>query len=146
MAEVALRCELFPDQPLAFLEPPGAAPDPTEWRALVAGLLPDAGDVKLVLCCGSTGFGSQAPAIRAAASVAEAIRASRERASLTGLAAQHHDAVLAAAAATLAGLDDRGWRWLVDQPFGLPAARLGGDAIADRSGGFDPLAAGAARP
>ena len=52
VAEVALRRELLPAHPLAFLEPPASAIPAAEWQALMAGLLPDAGDVKLLLCCG----------------------------------------------------------------------------------------------
>jgi hypothetical protein len=145
LAEVALRRELFPAQSLAFLEPSvsGAAAD--GWMALVAGMLPDAGAVRLLLCCASSGFAARSQAMRSAMDVAEAIRTSRTRPELTGLAAQHRDRTLAAAAATLRGLEDQGWRWLVDQPFGLPAVRLGAEAVADRTSGLDVLDPTAAR-
>ena len=142
VAEVAVRRELLPNHPLAFLEPSGDVAAAGEWQALVAGLLPDAGDVKLLLCSESKGFAARSGALRAAADVADAIRLSRTRPTLTGLAAEHRAATLAAAAATLAGLEDQGWRWLVDQPFGLPSIRLGAEAVADRSAAFDVLAPG----
>ena len=142
LAEVAVRRELFPAHPLAFLEPSASAAAADEWMALVAGLLPDAGDVKLLLCCASARFAARSPAMRAAVDVAEAIAASRTRPTLTGVAAGHHAATLAAAAATLRGLEDQGWRWLVDQPFGLPSVRLGAEAVADRTNDFDILAPG----
>jgi hypothetical protein len=143
IAEVALRREVFPSQRLAFLESSGSAIN--EWQALVAGVLPDAGDVKLLLCCGSTGFAARAATMRAAVDVADAIAMSRSRPVLTGLAAEHRDATLRAAAATLDGLADRGWRWLVDEPFGMPAVRIGAEAVADRTSSFDVLAPGEAR-
>jgi beta-lysine 5,6-aminomutase alpha subunit len=142
VAEVALRRELFPEHPLAFLEPSSSDVAAAEWQALVSGLLPDAGDVKLLLYCASAGFAARSGAMRAAVDVADAIRASRTRPALAGLAEEHRVATLAAATATLAGLDDQGWRWLVDQPFGLQNVRLGAEAVADRTGGLDVLAPG----
>jgi len=142
VAEVSLRRELFAGHQLAFLEPSSGDVAAAEWQALVAGLLPDAGDVKLLLWCDSKGFAVRSGPMRAAVDVADAIRVSRTRPTLTGLAAAHRDATLAAAVATLAGLEEHGWRWLVDQPFGLPAIRLGAEAVADRTAGFDILAPG----
>ncbi len=48
-AEVALRRALLPDHPLAFVEPAPEDDPAGAWHALVAALLPDAGDVDLVL-------------------------------------------------------------------------------------------------
>jgi hypothetical protein len=140
LAEVAVRRELFAAHGLAFLEPSASGTAADEWMALVAGMLPDAGDVRLLLNCASTGFAARSPAMRAAVTVAAAIAASRSRPALTGLAAEHRDRTLAAAAATLHGLEDQGWRWLVDQPIGLPSVRLGAEAVADRTSDFDILA------
>jgi hypothetical protein len=143
VAEVALRREVFRSHRLAFLEPARGPVD--EWQAVVAGVLPDAGDVKLLLCCTSDGFAARAATMRAAVDVADAIAMSRSRSVLTGLAAEHHDATLAVAAETLAGLADRGWSWLVDERFGMAAVRIGAEATADRTSGFDVLAPGGAR-
>ncbi|MHB8959573.1 MAG: lysine 5,6-aminomutase subunit alpha TIM-barrel domain-containing protein [Candidatus Limnocylindrales bacterium] len=143
VAEVAMRRELFPSHRIAFLEPTSAPVN--EWHALVAGVLPDAGDVKLLLCCGSADFAARAAALRAAVDVADAIALSRSRPVLTGLAAEHREATLAVAAETLEGLADRGWRWLVDEPFGMPTVRIGAEAVADRTSDFDVLAPGTAR-
>ncbi len=140
VAEVALRRAVFPAHSLAFVEPTVGGVAADEWMALVAGMLPDAGDVKLLLCCGSARFAARSAWMHAAIDVAEAIAASREQPALRGLAAAHRDATLAAAEATLRGLEDKGWRWLVDQPFGLPTVRLGAEAVADRTSGFDVLA------
>jgi hypothetical protein len=144
VAEVALRRELFPHHPLAFLEPAGGPLAAADWEALVAGMLPDAGDVKLVLWSESAKFASRASSMRAAVDVAEAIAGSRGRSPLTGLAAAHRDATIAAAIETLSGLGERGWQRLVDEPLGLASARLGAEAVADRTSGFDVLAPEAA--
>lgn len=144
VAEVAIRREVFAAHQLAFVEPPVSGTAADEWMALVAGMLPDAGDVKLLLCCGSATFAGRSPSVRAAVDVAAAIASSRTRPALTGLAAEHRERTLAAAAATLEGLEERGWRWLVDQPFGPPSFHLGAEAVADRTSGFDVLAAGPA--
>ena len=138
VAEVAVRRELFPSHRLAFLEPSSASAN--EWQALVAGVLPDAGDVKLLLCCSSASFVTRAATMRAAVDVADAIARSRSRAALTGLAADHREAMLAVAAQTLDGLADTGWRWLVDERFGMATMRIGSEAVADRTNGFDVLA------
>ena len=59
--------------------------------------------------------------------------------------AEHAKGIVAAALATLDTLADRGWRALVgDPPSGAPAdgrrRALGGDAVAERTESFDPLA------
>jgi hypothetical protein len=138
LAEVALRRELLPAHSLAFLEPTAAA-SATVWQATVAAVLPDAGDARLLLCCGSSGFAERAARMGAAIDVAAAVAAARTRPSLMGIAQAHHDATLAAAVATIAGIEDGGWRWLVDHPFALPG-RIGADAVADRTTAFDVLA------
>ncbi len=142
VAEVAIRRELFAGHPVAFLEPasPGAMP----WGALLAGLLPGADGARLLMCRGSAGCAARSPSLRAAAEMADAVRASHTRPSLVGVAAEHRDRTLAAALETLVGLDDHGWRQLVDEPFGLVPARLGAEAVADRAGGPDMLATAAA--
>jgi hypothetical protein len=145
VAEVALRRALFPAHSLAFIEPMAAAGAADEWLALVAGVLPDSGDVSLLQCAASTAFAGRATAMRAAVDVATAIAGSRTRPTLTGLAAEHRDRTLAAATATLGGLEDRGWRWLVGEPFGPTRVHLGGEAVADRTSGFDVLAPAAPR-
>jgi hypothetical protein len=139
MAEVALRRALFPGHRLAFLEPPGSEEQAVAWQALVAGILPDAGDVDLLLCRPAGGFIERAGIMRAAATVAAGIAESRTAPSLAGLAVTHRDATLAAAEAALTGLETGGWGWLVDQPLGM-GLRLGADAVAQRTSGFDPLA------
>ncbi|MHB8892249.1 MAG: lysine 5,6-aminomutase subunit alpha TIM-barrel domain-containing protein [Candidatus Limnocylindrales bacterium] len=139
-AEIALRRALLPDHPLAFIEPPLGAEAAATWHAIVAALLPDAGNVDVVLRRPS-GAGSPSLAVtRGAATVAASLRGSREQPVLTGVAVEHARRAIKAASATLASLEEHGWRAIVDQPLGMEAARLGADAVAERTETFDPLA------
>ena len=145
-AEVALRRALLPDHPLAFVEPAPEDDPSGAWHALVAALLPDAGDVDLVL---REPAGTPGPAIgltRASATVATALRAGRSAPVLSGAAAEHADRAVAAALETLTALDERGWVAVVDQPLAVGSAGLGADAVAERTGAFDPLSVGTAAP
>ena len=139
LAEIALRRALFPGHPLAFIEPARSGDGGMAWQALVAALLPDAGDVDLLLCRRDGPFTARAAALRAITDVAAGVAAARTRPTLTGLAVAHRDDALDAARATLDGLATSGWRSLVDQPLGLSDRRIGADAVAERSSGFDPL-------
>jgi beta-lysine 5,6-aminomutase alpha subunit len=138
-AEVALRRALLPEHPLAFVEPPLTRDAAATWHALVAALLPDAGAVDVVL----RRAGEPASIVgqsRAAASVAMGLRQGRSAPELSGPAADHANRAVLAAAATLAALDDTGWRAVVDQPLGVGAGGLGAEAVAERTEPFDPLA------
>jgi hypothetical protein len=143
-AEIALRRAMLPEHPLAFIEPilvPDAA---ITWHAIVSALLPDAGAVDVILRR-STGPGLPSLAMtRRAAAVAAALRRSREAPAITGVAADHARRAVEAAGATLASLEEHGWRAIVDQPLGMEASHLGADAVAERTEAFDPLAAGEA--
>jgi len=143
-AEIALRRALLPKHPLAFIEPVLAADGAIAWHAIVSALLPDAGEVELILRRPS-GPGLPSLAMtRRAASVAAALSRSRETPAITGTAAEHARRAVEAAMATIASLEEQGWRAIVDQPLGIEAARLGADAVAERTEAFDPLAAGEA--
>jgi hypothetical protein len=145
-AEVALRRALLPDHPLAFVEPPFEDGHPDAWHALVAALLPDAGDVDLVLREPSGTPGPGIGLTRASATVATALRAGRSAPVLSGAAAEHADRAVAAALATLAAVDERGWAAVVDQPMAAGAAGLGAAAVVERTGAFDPLSVEPAAP
>ncbi len=138
VAEIAVRREVFPGHALVFLEPPQPA-TAVDWQALVAGLLPDADEVELLLCSSSARFAARADAMNAALDVARAISEARSRPSLTGRAAEHRVGLLAAAAATLAGIEDRGWRSVADRPFGPGEAGPAAALVAERVGGMDAL-------
>jgi hypothetical protein len=145
-AEVALRRALLPDHPLVFVEPPFEDGQAGAWHALVAALLPDAGDVELVLREPTGAPGPSLGLTRASASVATALRAGRSAPVLSGLAADHADRAVAAALATLEALDDHGWGAVVDQPLAVGATGLGAEAVAERTGAFDPLSVEQATP
>ena len=145
-AEVALRRALLPDHPLAFVEPSLEDGHPEAWHALVAALLPDAGAVDLVLREPSGTPGPDIGFTRASATVATALRAGRSAPVLSGAAAEHADRAVAAALATLAAVDERGWGAVVDQPMGAGAAGLGAAAVVERTGAFDPLSVEPATP
>jgi hypothetical protein len=140
-AEVALRRALLPEHPLAFVEPPLEGAAAAEWHALMAVLLTDAGDVDVVLRRASDGPAPAIACTRASAAVAMAMRAGRSTPALSGAAMDHAERAVAAAAATLVALEERGWRAVVDQPLSVGSAGLGADAVAERVGAFDPLAA-----
>ena len=141
-AEIALRRALLPDHPLSFIEPPLGSEAAATWHAIVSALLPDAGEVDVILRRPGGAGRPSLEATRATVTVAAGLRGSRERPDLTGLAVEHAHRAIAAASATLAALEEHGWGAIVDQPLGMEAARLGGDAVAERTGTFDPLATG----
>ncbi len=137
-AELAVRRELLPEHPIAFTEPPLASEAAVTWSALVAALLPDAGEVDMIL----RQAGDPAAVLgrtRAAAAVATGLREGRGIPALTGAALEHTLEVLEAASGTLALLDESGWRAIVDQPLGVEAADLGADAVAERVDAFEPF-------
>ena len=112
------------------------------WHAIVGALLPDAGDT----------LGGRAPAghvrrrgrpdARHHAGRREPARLARAAASCEARRSTTPIASVAAATATLAALEERGWSTLVDQPLGMPSGRLGADAVAERTEAFDPIAVG----
>jgi hypothetical protein len=138
-AEVALRRTLLPDHPIAFVEPPISGAAAETWHALVAAILPDAGDVEVVLRQAAASPVSAIAGTRAAAAVAMGLRDGRSAPVLRGAAADHANRAVAAAAATLAALEETGWRSVVDQPLAFGAHGLGADAVAERTEAFDVL-------
>ena len=138
-AEVALRRALLPDHPLAFVEPPGSGAGAATWHALVAAVLPDAGDVEVILR-GAAGASAGSVAMsRAAAAVAMGLRDGRSAPVLRGAGADHADRATAAATATLQALDESGWAAIVDQPLAEGSRGLGAEAVAERTEAFDAL-------
>ncbi len=85
---------------------------------------------------------AEAAQTRGTTRVAASLRASRETPQLRGTALDHANRVVAAATATLRGLEEGGWTTLVDEPLGMPSGRIGADAVAERSEAFDPITAG----
>ena len=139
-AELALRRALLPEHPLALVEPALEDETSVTWHAIVAALLPDAGEVEVIVCRPGPSLAGGARMTRAAATVARSLGRSRALPVLAGVSVEHATAVVRAAAATLAALEDSGWRSIVDQPLGIDGARLAGDAAVERTEPFDPLA------
>jgi beta-lysine 5,6-aminomutase alpha subunit len=140
-AEVAMRRRLLPEHPLAFVEPVLPGESAATWHALVAALLPDAGEVDIIL----RQAGDPAAVIgrtRAAAAVAMGLREGRGLVPLSGPALDHAREVAQAATETLALLDGSGWRAIVDQPLGVSVGSLGAEAVLERGDAFDPLDTG----
>ena len=138
-AEVAIRRALFPEHSLAFIEPMLSREAAGTWHALVAALLPDAGEVDVVLR--QAGDASDLVArTRSATTVAAGLREGRSTPDLAGAAAVHAARCLAVAAETLAALEESGWGAVVDQPLAVGSVGLGAGAVAERTGAFDALA------
>ncbi len=138
-AELALRRALLPGHPVAFVEPPLRPDLGTTWHAIVAALLPDAGEaLAIVRRPGASAV--DAGNTRSATSVAASLRAAREAPELRGTALDHATRAVAAANATLRSLEEGGWSTMVDETLGFASGRLGADAVAERTEAFDPLA------
>lgn len=152
LAEVTLRRAIFAGHPIRFDEPPGdiaGALTAASWPYLVAASLGRVGpDAVLMRRPPDDARRSHADG-RAAASVARDLAAvTSAPPTLTDVSLEHARAVVAAAHATLKGLADEGWRAVLGDPPGAEAmtegrhgARaFGGDAVAERTEAFDPLA------
>lgn len=139
-AEVALRRALLPEHALAFVEPVLDDDAAVTWHAIVAALLPDAGEVETILRRPGPGLAAAARLTRAAASVGAGLASSRVAPRLTGAAMEHATGAVRAATATLAALEASGWRSIVDQPLGFAGEPGGSESVLERTDGFDPLA------
>lgn len=137
--EVSIRRALFAGHPLAFTEPPVRDDLAGAWGAILAAVLPDAGDVALILRRSVRPAGHLVGSTAAVVDVAASL-ARPEAASLGPTAVAHRDGAIRAAGATLEALGIRGWRALIGDPSGLDADRIGGDAVAERREAFDPFA------
>jgi hypothetical protein len=148
LGEVVVRRALFADHLLRFDEPAGDASTSAAgagWPFVAAAALGRTGDRAIVMRHPGPEVRRLALEGRAAAQVSAELAAVAAAAPLGGIAAEHVASVVSAAQATLELLADRGWRALVgDPPRGETGARgraLGGDATAERTESFDPLAA-----
>jgi hypothetical protein len=152
LAEVVVRRALFPGHLLRFDEPDdGDADGPvaTAWPFLASAGLAFTGDQAIVMRRPSAGGRRAVAQARSAAAVARDLAEVAPPAPLAGLAADHARAMVTAALDVLDRLADRGWRAVVGEPLGLDpgddarrgrARALGGDAVAERTEAFDPLA------
>ena len=149
LAEVVVRRALFPGQMIRFDEPVGHRESISmAWPFVVAAALARVGPTAVIMRRAGVGTAAAHEA-RAAARTAADIASVSDYGELHGVADDHATAMLAAAATTLERLSDRGWRAVVgDQPRGpgrasegRSARAIGGDAVAERTETFDPLAA-----
>lgn len=142
LAEVTIRRRLFPDHIMRFDEPSGRYAESrsaTAWPALVAAALARSGEAALIMRSPKTDARRAAEEGRVLATTAAEVAAATAKGALTGIADKHARAAVAVAAATLERLADLGWRAVVGEG-GATRRALGGDAVAERTEGFDPLA------
>jgi hypothetical protein len=151
LAEVDLRRRLFTDSWLRFDEPTvggGRSSVVSAWPFLLTAALGRAGTMSLVMRRVGPDPGRAAADGRAAAVVAEDLRDVAPGGELSGAALDHASATVRAALSTLERLSDVGWRAVVGDGLepslggtaSAPSA-VGGDAVAERTETFDPLAA-----
>jgi hypothetical protein len=151
MAEVDVRRSLFPDQLIRFDEPPadGHVSGPgASWSYVVAAALARTGSSAVLMRRRHPDMPTAVVDARAAARTAAEVGSVSTRRALHGTAGDHAKAMLAAATTTLERLSDLGWRAVVgDPPRDVRRSRggahwaIGGDAVAERTEAFDPLAA-----
>jgi len=148
LAEVAIRRRAFPEQMLRFDEPPGRLADSAAaaaWPYVVAAALARAGRSSVVIRRSYADARRAASEGRAAAVTAAEVAEVSSAGPLSGIAEAHATAMVAAALATLDRLADLGWRAVVGDPPGRgegvgTRVAIGGDAVAERTESFDPLA------
>jgi hypothetical protein len=150
LAEVTLRRALFEGHIIRFDEPTDGRRGRTSvaWPFVVAAALQRVGRSALVMRRADAGGAAAVEEARAAGRTAADIADVSEPGVLHGVADDHATAMLTAAAATLDRLSDLGWRAVVGDPPRGPGrgaeARsyraIGGDAVAERTESFDPLA------
>lgn len=164
LAEVSIRRAIFPGHPMRFDEPGADAaesPAAAAWPYVVAASLGRIGNGALVMRRRSDDARRSQAEGRAAATVAADLAAANGGANggangatkggladLDGVALEHAKGVIGAAIDTLRRLTDEGWRAVIGDPprdtLASDARRrgraIGGDAIAERTEAFDPLA------
>ena len=139
LGEIELRRALLPRIGLVLAEPTAEDRATVDlWPALAAAILPGRSETAAIVRRAPSA--AEIRATRVAASVADALVDATEPRRLSGLALDHARATAAAALQTLERLADDGWRAVIgDGPADAADLRLGADAIAERSDGFDPL-------
>jgi len=129
--------------PLTFEEPTTTPLLAAAWPFVLAGVLA-AGEPTALVLLRPVGGSMQAPVeeSRAANEVAAELAVAYGGRGLRGDAADHANAIVAAAIDTLERLDGEGWRSVLGEaPGGGERLRLGGDAVTKRTEAFDPFAA-----
>ena len=146
LAEVVVRRALHPGHPLAFSAPSRRDGDrdrrvAATWAHLVAATLPLAGETAYVVRRAPVdGFADAALDHHAATVTARAIAGGLPTPMLHGAAAEHAEAMLREAEATLQGLRDAGWEAVLGPPMTQTrSGRLAADSVTERSDPFDPF-------
>jgi hypothetical protein len=112
------------------------------WPFVLATVLASAGPTALVVRRSRGEMAATIAATRAAAAVAQEAAASLGPWDLHGPAREAADAIVAGAIETLTRLADEGWDAILGEPIGGPhRARLGADAVVERTEAFDPFEA-----
>jgi hypothetical protein len=139
LAEIELRRALLPGIGLVLEEPATLDRGTVDlWPALATAILPGRSSTAAVVRRAPSAAAIRAT--RMSATVADALAAATEPRALAGPALDHARATAAAALQTLERLADDGWRSVIgDGPAEAADLRLGADAVAERSDGFDPL-------
>ena len=147
IAQVLLRRAALPGQPLVFEEPEGDV-SAMRWRAILAAALPLAErDGLIVRRTTAVRAGRVVAETRTMVEVASDIAGTYGPIDPRGVALEHARATVAAAISTLERLSTDGWGSVLGSPLDRPGiARLGADAVVERTESFDPfLVSGPAR-
>jgi D-lysine 5,6-aminomutase alpha subunit-like protein len=148
VAEVAVRRALFPDHPFGFVQPASGVGG-ERWTYLEVAAAVHAGDVALLLGRLDPNDGGTtrlAAGLRAGTSVGREIAAATRPGDLGGPALVHARAIVAAAATTLDGLAEQGWRTVAGDPLGNGwSGSRAVETVAERTEAFDPFERGLGR-
>jgi hypothetical protein len=141
IAQVLLRRAALPGHPLVF-EEPSSDSAATRWLALLGACLPVAGRDALIVRRAEVGTAASVVAeTRAICDIAADVATTYGPIDPRGVALDHARATVAAAISTLEGLASDGWSSILGSPLDRPThARLGADAVVERTEAFDPFA------
>lgn len=140
IAQVLLRRAALPGQPLVFEEPENEIAA-LRWRAILGAALPLAErDGLIVRRTSAARAGRVVAETRAIVDVAADVARTYGPIDPRGVALEHARATVAAAIATLERLATDGWSSVLGSPLDRPGiARLGADAVVERTESFDPF-------
>ncbi len=140
IAQVLLRRVALPGQPLFFEEPENEVAA-LRWRAILGATLPLVEREGLIVRRTTAARAGRVVAeTRAIVDVAADVAGSYGPIDPRGLALEHARATVAAAISTLERLTTDGWSSVLGSPLDRPGiARLGADAVVERTESFDPF-------